>query len=235
MSVLPPPDQKAAYVEQMFSRIAAGYDRMNGALTLGMDRGWRDLTASSLQLPPNGFALDVGTGTGDFLPVLAAAMPRGFVVGVDFALPMMQAGLPKTQSARSCFAAADALVLPFADNTFDAITTGFVMRNVVDIPRAFAEMCRVARPGALIGCLEVARPEQPLLRIGHQLYFQRLVPLLARALGGDATAYTYLPQSARAFPPPPALAQIMRDAGWADVSYRLLGFGAAALHIGTKP
>jgi demethylmenaquinone methyltransferase/2-methoxy-6-polyprenyl-1,4-benzoquinol methylase len=234
MSALPAEDEKAVYVERMFSRIAAGYDHMNGVMTFGMDRGWRNAAVGAIAPPVGGRTLDVGTGTGDFLPILSAWTRNGQTVGVDFALPMMQAGSAKL-GEHTAFVAGDALVLPFADESFDAITTGFVVRNVVDIQAAFAEMFRVARPGGMLACLEVARPRNPLLRFGHALYFQRLVPVLARLLGADPTAYTYLPQSAQRFPPPEALARIMHHAGWRDVVYRFYGMGAVAIHVGRKP
>ncbi|MCS6939724.1 MAG: ubiquinone/menaquinone biosynthesis methyltransferase [Roseiflexaceae bacterium] len=233
-SVLPPPDKKAEYVERMFSRIAPGYDMMNGIMTLGLDRGWRAATVALAAPPSCGRALDIGTGTGDFLVELAEWMPDGLAVGVDFTIPMMRAGLSKIAGKRAVFVAGDALALPFADESFDAITTGFTLRNVTDIGAAFREMWRVARVGGTVACLEVARPRQPLLRFGHWVYFQRVVPLLARVLGADPEAYTYLPQSARVFPPPDELAQIMREAGWSDVTYRLVGLGAAAIHTGIK-
>lgn len=236
MSVLPPIEEKSVYVERMFSRIAPDYDRMNKIMTFGMDRAWRDVASSAVAPPAKGRALDVGCGTGELLAALAEWTPDGFAVGVDYTIPMMSAGHPNLRpvAERAAFVGGDALCLPFADNTFDAITTGFVMRNVVNIAAAFAEMWRVARPGALLACLEVARPKNPLLRLGHSIYFHRLVPLIARALGADATAYTYLPESARAFPAPEALAQIMRHVGWRDVRYRTLGFGAVAVHTGIK-
>lgn len=220
----------------MFSRIAPRYDRMNRVMTFGLDAGWRDAAVAAVATPAAGRALDVGTGTGDFLPPLAAWARDGIAVGVDFALPMMQHGQHKLAPChgRAAFAAGDALRLPFADNSFDAITTGFAMRNVSDIAQAFREMWRVARPGGVVACLEVARPANPLLRLGHRAYFEGVVPLLGALLAGDRTAYKYLPQSARSFPPPPALAQIMKDAGWQHVYYRLLGLGAVALHTGVK-
>ena len=236
MSVLPAPEEKAAYVERMFARIAPGYDRMNRVMTLGMDRGWRDRAANAIAPPSAGRALDVGTGTGDFLPLLASWMPRGFVVGLDFTVPMMQAGLPKLDRAagRAGFVGGDALQLPFPDDTFDAITTGFTMRNVANIGLAFGEMYRVARQGCVLACLEVARPSSSLLRFGHRFYFEQVVPRITTLLGADPTAYTYLPQSARAFPLPDALARIMQEAGWSNVRYELLGMGAVAVHTATK-
>jgi demethylmenaquinone methyltransferase/2-methoxy-6-polyprenyl-1,4-benzoquinol methylase len=237
MSVLPPTEEKAAYVERMFTRIAPGYDRMNQIMTGGMDRGWREFAVAAVAPPANGRALDIGSGTGDFLLGLSGWMPHGLAVGVDFTVPMMRAGLPKLggRSERAAFVGGDALRLPFPDSTFDAITTGFTLRNVVDIDAAFREMWRVGRPGCVAACLEVARPRNPLIRLGHRVYFERLVPLLAGVLGADSTAYTYLPQSARAFPPPDTLARIMLESGWRQVRYTLLGLGAVAVHVGVKP
>jgi demethylmenaquinone methyltransferase/2-methoxy-6-polyprenyl-1,4-benzoquinol methylase len=237
MSVLPPIEEKAIYVERMFARIAPGYDRMNRVMTGGLDRSWREFAVAAVAPPARGRGLDIGSGTGGVLLELAGWMPDGLAVGVDFTVPMMRAGLPKLDSCRgrAVFVGGDALRLPFPAETFDAITTGFTMRNVTDIGGAFHEMWRVARPGCVLACLEVARPRSPLLRLGHRIYFERVVPLLAQALGADPTAYTYLPQSARAFPPPDALARIMQEAGWEHVRYTLLGLGAAAVHTGMKP
>jgi demethylmenaquinone methyltransferase / 2-methoxy-6-polyprenyl-1,4-benzoquinol methylase len=236
MSVLPPPEQKAAYVERMFARIAPGYDRVNRVMTFGLDQGWRRRVVELVAPPLAGRALDVGTGTGDFLPELGAWARNGLAVGVDFTLPMMSAGQPKlaAMGSRGAFVGGDALRLPFPDQSFDAITTGFVMRNVADISQAFAEMYRVARPGAVVACLEVARPRSLLVRLGHRLYFEGVVPWIGQLLGGDRRAYTYLPQSARAFPPPDDLAAIMRATGWQLVSYRLYSLGAVAIRVGAR-
>lgn len=237
MSVLPPLEEKASYVEQMFSRIAHGYDRANRVMTLGMDRSWRRRVIERTAPVTDGRALDVGTGTGDFLPLLAEWMPRGMAVGVDFCLPMMQEGRSKLDQLRvgaGAFVSGDALRLPFADDSFDVITTGFAMRNVTNIKAAFAEMWRVARRGGMVGCLEVAQPRQALLRLGHRLYFEGVVPWLGALLSGDRKAYTYLPQSARAFPPPAVLADMMREVGWKHVHYRFLSLGAVAIHTGVK-
>lgn len=247
MSVLPPPESKAPYVERMFAQIAPTYDQVNRVMTFGMDQSWRQFVVDAVAPPVNGRALDVGTGTGDFLPLLAEWMPHGVAIGVDFCLPMMRAGWPKLDLARTdggapppaggaamAFVGGDALQLPFPAASFDVITTGFTMRNVTDIGAAFREMWRVTRPGGAMACLEVARPRHPLLRLGHQFYFERLVPVMGGLISGDQRAYTYLPQSARAFPSPSELADLMRSAGWQFVSYRLLSGGAVAVHVGAK-
>lgn len=238
MSVLPDIAEKATYVERMFARIAPGYDRVNRVMTFGLDQGWRRRMVTMIAPPVGGNALDVGTGTGDFLPELASWLRDGRAVGVDFTVPMMVAGLPKiadfADGGRAAFVGGDALRLPFPDNTFDAITTGFMLRNVIDIGYALGEMYRVARPGAMMACLEVARPQSALLRLGHRIYFEGVVPWIGQLLGGDRRAYTYLPQSARNFPPPERLAELMRAAGWSHVSYQLVGLGAAAIHTGAK-
>ncbi|RRR75713.1 MAG: ubiquinone/menaquinone biosynthesis methyltransferase [Candidatus Viridilinea halotolerans] len=236
MASLPSPEAKAAYVEQMFARIASGYDRVNRVMTFGLDQGWRRRVVELVAPPVGGRALDVGSGTGDFLPELAAWLDGGLAVGVDMTLPMLQAGLSKIAGLgeQAAFVRGDALRLPFPDACFDVITTGFVMRNVVDISQAFAEMYRVTRPGGVMACLEVARPRYALVRLGHQIYFEQVVPWIGQLLGGDRRAYTYLPQSARAFPPPDTLAALMHDAGWQFVSYRHYGLGAVAIHVGAK-
>jgi demethylmenaquinone methyltransferase / 2-methoxy-6-polyprenyl-1,4-benzoquinol methylase len=239
VSVLPAPDQKPAYVNRMFSAIAARYDLLNRLMTFGLDQGWRRfavkyVTATRQAGPQR--ALDVATGTGDFLPLLHDAMPGALVVGADFCLPMMQAGIGKLDATgdRGAYVGGDALRLPFPDNSFDAITTGFGMRNVADLMGALREMHRVAKPGGRMACLEVARPHNALIRLGHRLYFTRIVPLIGALVGGNIEAYTYLPQSADTFPPPEHLRDLLKAAGWRHVRYRLLGLGAVAVHVAEK-
>ncbi len=238
MSVLPTLDQKPDYVNRMFSAIAGRYDLLNRVMTFGLDQSWRRLAVRYVQSATSGGrrALDVATGTGDFLPLLHRAMPTAQVVGVDFCLPMMQAGLSKVDATEGtgAYVGGDALRLPFPDETFDAITTGFGMRNVVDLAGALREMQRVTKPGGRLACLEVARPDSALLRFGHRFYFTRVVPLIGALLGGNAEAYTYLPQSAEQFPPPDQLRNLLKAAGWSNVRYQLLGLGAVAVHIAEK-
>lgn len=239
MSILPTLEQKPHYVNRMFGAVAARYDLLNRLMTFGLDQGWRRWAVRAVT-PQRALAgppavLDVATGTGDFLPILRQAMPGAVVVGADFCLPMMQAGRGKAD-ALGGYVTGDALALPFPAAHFDAITTGFAMRNVADIEQAFREMWRVTKPGGMMACLEVARPRWALVRWGHRMYFNRIVPIIGRLVAGKAAgdAYTYLPQSAAVFPPPPALAAIMREAGWQNVRYTLLGLGAVAVHVGEK-
>jgi demethylmenaquinone methyltransferase/2-methoxy-6-polyprenyl-1,4-benzoquinol methylase len=250
MNVLPTKEAKRPYVKQMFADIAPTYDTTNRVMTFGMDQDWRQYVVERVAPPANGYALDLGTGTGDFLPMLAAWMPTGVVVGVDSCLPMMEQGKAKldhigyptaappqprlTYQTVVSFIGGDATSLPFADNTFDAITTGFTIRNVPDIAATFRELWRVARRGAVVACLEVAQPRHPLLQAGHQIYFKYLVPRIGGLLSGNKDAYVYLHQSARHFPPPDMLARVMREAGWQHVRYSLHSLGAVAIHTGVK-
>ena len=239
-SVLPAPGDKPAYVRHMFDTIAERYDRVNRLMTFGLDQGWRRFAVYEVSAPiPHGSvtvrALDVGTGTGDFLPILRRALPGAVVVGVDFSPLMMQAGLHNAAGiAGGGFAGGDALRLPFRDDTFDAVTTGFALRNVADLPAALRELYRVTRPGRRMACLEVARPAQPLVRLLHRIYFNQVVPLIGGVVGGNRTAYTYLPQSAAQFPAPDDLCELLRAAGWRRPRYRLLGLGAVAVHTAEK-
>jgi demethylmenaquinone methyltransferase / 2-methoxy-6-polyprenyl-1,4-benzoquinol methylase len=233
VSVLPPPSEKASYVARMFGRIARGYDRMNRLMTFGLDNWWRQIVVRQINPAPDATMLDIGSGTGPFLPILRQHAPHGIAIGADFVLPMMQSGLHRIDD-RSAFVCADAQQLPFADNTFDTVTAGFVIRNVSDIDACFREVLRITKPGGRFAILEVARPQSAVVRWGHRVYFEEVMPRIAQLLGADPVAYRYLPQSSRLFPDPPVLADMLRAVGWADVTYQHLPPNAVALHIATK-
>ena len=228
-------EDKARYVSGMFARIARRYDLMNTIMSLGQDAMWRRVTVRAANPRPGGLALDVATGTGRIAQELARRGARA--VGVDFTIAMMRRGRESGVGVGEAvyFAGADALALPFADDTFDSVTTGFAMRNVTDIEAAFREMRRVIRPGGRVVCLEVGRPAWALTRFFHRVYTRRVVPLLGKWIAGDSDAYTYLPSSMGKFPPPAELAAIMRRAGLRNVRWKQLTMGAAAVHAGTKP
>lgn len=243
-SVLPPIEEKRSYVRQMFTDIAPRYDLMNRLMTLGRDQVWRRTVVDLCSLPRYGRLLDVATGTGD---IGYEALKRDLsldVVGVDLTREMMVRGRGKAVHSDGSgvsfpFGEADALALPFADNSFDAATSGFMMRNVVDIRRAFSEQRRVVKPGGRVVCLEITLPQTPVFGPLFRLYFFKVVPLIGSVVTGQRSAYTYLPHSALKFPQPPALADIMRSVGLRDVRYRLAmpgigGTGTVAVHWGTK-
>lgn len=239
---LPPPERKAVYVRQLFGRIAHYYDLMNHLMTLGRDRTWRRYTVSHIPYPtPTIRVLDVATGTGDLALELLHRHPDAWVVGLDFSPEMLALARQKARAISNlqCRAplpltAGDALRLPFPDDTFDAVITGFALRNVTDIAAALAEMARVTRPGGQIACLEIARPHLPVFRYLFTLYFYGLVPLLGGWITGQRSAYTYLPYSLTNFPTPDQIAMIMSQAGWSGVRYRRLALGTMAVHVGTK-
>ena len=228
---------RATYVQRMFDQIAPRYDLMNRLMTGGRDVAWRRLVIQAARLPRGGRLLDIATGTGDIaLEALRQVGDLG-AVGADFSLEMMARGRAshKPGAERMQWMGADTLALPFPDNTFDAVTSGFMLRNVTDVPRSLSEQLRVVRPGGRMVCLEISRPPRNLLLPFYGFYFHRIVPLVGQLVSGNKSAYTYLPQSADEFLFPNELAEWMRQAGWRDVSYRRLMLDTVAIHVGVKP
>jgi demethylmenaquinone methyltransferase / 2-methoxy-6-polyprenyl-1,4-benzoquinol methylase len=214
-------------VRTMFDRIAPVYDRMNRAMTMGLDRRWRKLTAQAV-VRPGDRVLDACCGTGDL--ALADVRAGGRVTGMDFSEEMLARAERKAPELD--WVRADAVTLPFPDASFEAVTVGFGVRNLVDLEAGLVELARVLVPGGKLGCLEITRP-RGVLRPFFHLWFDGLVPLAGKALPGGG-AYSYLPASVRRFPGPEDLAGAMRRAGFAHVGWRLLGGGIVALHVGTK-
>jgi demethylmenaquinone methyltransferase/2-methoxy-6-polyprenyl-1,4-benzoquinol methylase len=238
---LPPAGEKAAYVRQMFARISRRYDLMNRLMTLGRDRAWRRYTVGQALAAPPGSGqarrvLDVATGTGDLALEVLRQRPDAQVVGLDFVPEMLALAREKSSRlvASPALLAGDALHLPFPGESFDAVVTGFALRNVTDIPAAFAEMARLTRPGGRVACLEIAKPRSALFRPLFEVYFYRLVPLIGSLVSGERAAYTYLPHSLTAFLTPDEIAEVMRRTGWQDVCYRRLMLGTVAVHVGTR-
>lgn len=215
-------------VRTMFDRIAPVYDVMNRVMTVGLDRRWRRLTAEAVVQQENR-VVDVCCGTGDL--ALADALAGGRVTGIDFSERMLERARRKSDSIE--WVRGDLLALPFLDESFDAATVGFGIRNVEDLEAGLRELARVLRPGGRLGCLEITRP-RGVLRPFFRLWFDGLVPLAGKLLPGGA-AYTYLPASVRRFPGPEDLAAAMRRAGFVHVGWRLLGGGIVALHIAIVP
>ena len=210
----------------MFDRIAPVYDLMNRVMTAGLDQRWRRETVKAV-VRPGDRVLDACCGTGD-LAVAAVKAGAGEVVGLDFSPRMLERARAKQHSV--AWLDGDVLAMPFSDGEFDSATVGFGVRNVADLPGALVELRRVLRPGGRLGILEITTPTGMLAPF-YRLWFDRVVPLLGRALKGGA-AYTYLPASVRRFPGPPELAALMEQAGFAQVTYRTFAGGIVALHTG---
>src|SRR6186997_327095 len=191
---LPQGDAKVAAVREMFDAIAPRYDLVNRVMTFRLDVRWRRLAVTELRLPPGGRVLDLAAGTGDLCVELAHQGYRP--VSVDLSYGMLAAdrsGAPRVQ--------ADILRLPVPDASVDGATCGFALRNLVALGPFFDELARVVRPGGRIALLDVATPPNPVLRMGHQVYFGRVVPWIGGLLS-DPAAYRYLPRSVAYLPEP---------------------------------
>lgn len=230
----PTPEAKRDYVRRMFTRIARRYDLMNRVMTGGRDRRWRELTAQAAQLPPDGRALDVGAGTGDLALALLKAQPSATVVASDFTPAMLQLARRKLPP-QAPPVASDALWLPFAEASFDAVVSGFVLRNLADLQAGLREMARVTRPGGRVVSLEIAQPTGLLVRTLHRLYFHGAVPLIGALLAGSYTAYRYLPSSLDVFLTPAELERELEAAGLIQVGHHRIAFGGVVIHWGVKP
>jgi demethylmenaquinone methyltransferase/2-methoxy-6-polyprenyl-1,4-benzoquinol methylase len=212
----------------MFDRIAGRYDLVNSLISLGQHRRWKRLVAELAGVPAGGIALDVCAGTGDIAIALARRGAR--VVAVDFSWQMMAVGVRRAAGLPVSFVRGDALALPFRDGVFDAATIGFSLRNVASRARLFSEMARVVRPGGRIVALETSQPRPAVVRALFRAHIT-LVSFLA-PLATSGAAYRYLVRTIIAFPGADAIADEMRAAGLAEVSYRRLMFGAVAVHVG---
>jgi len=227
--------ERADYVQAMFARIAGRYDLMNRVMTFGQDLRWRRHVIRQAQLPPGGRLLDIATGTGDIAYEGLRQQPGIQAVGGDFTIEMMQVGKRYAERRALQWVGADTLALPFPDDTFDAVTSGFLMRNVIDLPGALREQIRVTREGGRVVILESSPPPRNLLRPFIRLHLNLIIPTLGKLLTGEADAYRYLPDTTQRFQTPGALAVSMRDAGLENVDYRLFMFGTIAVHVGQKP
>jgi demethylmenaquinone methyltransferase/2-methoxy-6-polyprenyl-1,4-benzoquinol methylase len=225
-------DEREADPKYFFARIARYYDTLNHVMSLGQDPAWRRAAARAAALPPRGVVLDLGIGTGDLARAVLRRYPDATVHGIDYEPEMMRIGRTKTGLERASWLQADALDLPFADATFDASVSAFVMRNLRDRRRAMAEQRRVVKPGGRVVCLEMTWPRSRIFGALFGLYFAHVVPVLTGLISGQPAAYGYLPRSVREFLAPEQLAALMRDVGLRDVAYRMMGMGTVALHVG---
>lgn len=229
--------ERADYVRRMFDRIAARYNLMNRMMTGGQDVKWRRFAVNQAKLPRQGALLDIATGTGDIAFEALKKTPSAQVFGADFALQMMQVGRHQAPYGdRVAWTGADAMQLPYADKSFDAVVSGYLLRNVIDIPKSLTEQRRVLKPAGRIVILDTSPPPENLLRPLILLYLKVGIPMLGRLIVGKSAggAYSYLPQSTQVFKTPAELAALVEQAGFRDVQFKTLMFGTMAVHWGTK-
>jgi demethylmenaquinone methyltransferase/2-methoxy-6-polyprenyl-1,4-benzoquinol methylase len=223
--------ERAAYVQNMFTRIARRYDLMNRLMTGGQDVRWRKQVIQLARLERTSRLLDLGTGTGDLAREALAQAPQAKVVAADFTLEMMRVG---QGNGPLNFSSADALGLPFADQTFDAVVSGFLMRNVIDLQKALQEQYRVIRKGGRMVILDTTRPKRNLLSPFIWLHMHAVIPLLGRLITGSSDAYHYLPETTEGFVTAEELAARMAAASFKRVGYERFMFGTIAIHWGER-
>lgn len=225
-------------IAEIFSKIARRYDLLNRVLSFGSDRHWRKVAVKLAKLPEKGTVLDVCSGTADLAIELCRQWDNDIhVKAVDFSREMLIIGEAKAKKLelkdRISFQLADAEDLPFEDDSFDAVTIAFGLRNIIDRAKAMREFFRVAKPGGRFVCLEFTLPRSAVFRPFYFFYL-KLIPLIAWSIGADPNPYRYLGDSIKAFPSPSKLAELISKAGWQAVDYRTLTFGVVAIHSAIK-
>lgn len=234
-------------VREMFTQIAPRYDLLNHLLSVQLDRLWRARTAKLLRSGlerPDALALDLCCGTGDLAFALAKA-GKARIIGADFAHTMLVRAREKAAAlfpkkfalpaAPGPFFEADALHLPFADSSFDLVTTAFGFRNLTNYEAGLREIQRVLKPGGTVAILEFTEPPANLWGDLYRWYFCNVLPRIGGLISGDRAAYKYLPKSVARFFRPPELAALMTAVGYQSVDYRVWTFGTVALHTATRP
>jgi demethylmenaquinone methyltransferase/2-methoxy-6-polyprenyl-1,4-benzoquinol methylase len=230
--------EHAKAVRAMFSGIAGRYDLLNHVLSLNIDKRWRRLVRQRLQPTlddPKALVLDVACGTGD-LSIELQAHAKAKVIGTDFCRPMLAVAAKKNapNSLSIPYVEGDAMNLGFADDSFDAVTIAFGLRNLSNFRNGLAELRRVLKPGGRLVVLEFSAPIVPGFRQLFNFYFTRVLPRIGGAVSGSRGAYEYLPDSVSKFPDQRNLAALMRETGFDNVEYSNLTGGIAAIHTGTK-
>jgi demethylmenaquinone methyltransferase / 2-methoxy-6-polyprenyl-1,4-benzoquinol methylase len=226
---------KGEGVRRMFDAIASRYDLMNRVMTLGQDQRWRRFVVAQARPPQAGVILDLATGTGDIAALFAKTHPLTRVVGGDFSLKMLEQAKRRFAGCPVAWHACDANVLPFAGDTFAAVTFGYLLRNVDEAAHVLREVHRVLQPGGRVVCLDTTPPARNLLYPLVRFYLRFGIPLLGRLLADDRAAYAYLTGSTMDFHDAETLAALFRGAGFTGVGYEKFMLGTIAVHWGEKP
>lgn len=225
---------KDRQVADMFDAIAPAYDFMNAAMSFGMDRLWQRRLVEAAAAGNPDSVLDLATGTGEVALALARRLPQARISGLDISDGMLEQARAKKGAEGIEFICADGLSTGLPENTFDAITIAYGVRNYADLAAGLAEMHRILRPGGKVCVLELSEPANPILRALYKVYTRTLVPLVGRMVSGDSRAYTYLPESIAACPSRGAMTALMGRAGFGDCTFRGMTFGACTLYTAKK-
>lgn len=232
------PDKTPSRIAGMFDSIAPRYDLLNRVLSMGLDQKWRQRGVSELRLTPASRILDLCAGTADLALAVVRRQPGASVVGVDFSGAMLRLGLEKVRAAkedrRIRLVRGDATQVPLADASCDGATIGFGIRNVAEPERALGELARVLRPGSRLAILEFGQPRIPGIRTLYSWYFRYLLPAIGRRVSHHQSAYSYLPASVGAFPPPDEFARTIERHGFLDVEAVPLTLGIVYMYVATR-
>ena len=229
---------KAEQVEQMFDNIAPTYDQLNHRLSWDIDRGWRRKAIKQLQSYKPQTMLDIATGTGDFAILAAKMLQPQQLIGADISEGMMEIGRQKVKEAALdniiSFERQDCLNLSYPDNTFDAVTAAFGIRNFADLDCGLSEMCRVLKKGGHLSIVELTTPVSfPMKQLFH-LYAHSVLPVYGRLISKDTSAYSYLTKTIEAFPQGERMVEILKKAGFAEAQFKRLTFGICTMYFATK-
>jgi len=223
----------------MFTRIAKNYELMNKVMTFYQDSSWRRVVIRLVALPQEGKLLDLGAGTGNLAIDSGSRYPGSMNIAADFAIEMMKVGRQRLETGDLCipnlaWSAVDAHFLPFSGNTFDAVVSGFLARNLTDLPASLKEQYRVLRPGGRVVILDTAPPPASVLSPLIKFHMHRVIPTLGRIIAGNQEAYTYLPETTEKFLEPERLSNRLLEAGFRGVRFQRLMFGTIVIYSGVK-
>ena len=230
--------EKASQVEQMFDNIAPTYDKLNHRLSWDIDKGWRRKAIKALAPYQPQSLLDIATGTGDFAILAAQMLQPKKLIGADISEGMMQIGRQKVKALGLdnvvTFEKEDCLHLSYNNDTFDAVTAAFGIRNFADLDAGLCEMCRVLRPGGHLSIVELTTPISFPMRQLFRIYSHTVLPVYGRLISRDTSAYSYLTKTIEAFPQGERMIEILQKAGFAKATFRRLTFGICTMYFATK-
>ena len=230
--------EKAAQVELMFDNIAPTYDKLNHRLSWDIDRGWRKKAIQRLAPYKPKTMLDIATGTGDFAILAAQMLHPESLIGADISEGMMEIGRQKVKQLGLDgivkFEKEDCLHLSYVDNTFDAVTAAFGIRNFADLDQGLREMWRVLKPDGKLSIVELTTPVSFPMKQLFRIYSHSVLPVYGRLISRDTSAYTYLTKTIEAFPQGERMEEILRQAGFREASFKRLTFGICTMYFATK-